>query len=61
MNFKLAAPLFLLPLFLLGGLAYALLYLVGVKSLRSLAYFGSLIVMGMIVVQVLQDLECWQP
>ena len=39
--------------FLLSRLAYALLYLGGVKVLRSLAYFGGLIGMAMIVVQVL--------
>jgi len=40
-------------IFLLSRLAYALLYIGGVKVLRSLAYFGGLIGMGMIVVQVL--------
>ncbi|MDH3901894.1 MAG: MAPEG family protein [Xanthomonadales bacterium] len=40
-------------LFLISRLAYALLYIGGVKVLRSLAYFGGLIGMGMIVVQVL--------
>ena len=39
--------------FLLSRLAYALLYIGGVKILRSLAYFGGLIGMVMIVVQVL--------
>jgi len=38
--------------FLLSRLAYALLYIGGVKVLRSLAYFGGLIGMGMIVVQL---------
>ena len=40
-------------LFLVSRLAYAFLYIGGVKVLRSLAYFGGLIGMGMIVVQVL--------
>ena len=40
-------------LFLISRLAYALLYIGGIKVLRSLAYFGGLIGMGMIVVQVL--------
>ena len=40
-------------LFLVSRLAYALLYIGGVKVLRSLAYFGGLIGMGMIVVQLL--------
>ena len=40
-------------LFLVSRLAYALLYIGGVKVLRSLAYFGGLIGMAMIVVQVL--------
>ena len=39
--------------FLVSRLAYALLYIGGVKVLRSLAYFGGLIGMGMIFVQVL--------
>ena len=40
-------------IFLLSRLAYAFLYIGGVKVLRSLAYFGGLIGMAMIVVQVL--------
>jgi len=40
-------------IFLVSRLAYALLYIAGVKVLRSLAYFGGLVGMGMIVVQVL--------
>ena len=40
-------------IFLISRLAYALFYIGGVKVLRSLAYFGGLIGMGMIVVQVL--------
>ena len=40
-------------LFLASRLAYALFYIGGVKVLRTLAYFGGLIGMGMIVVQVL--------
>ena len=40
-------------IFLLSRLAYALLYIGGVKYLRSLAYFGGLIGMGMVFVQVL--------
>jgi uncharacterized MAPEG superfamily protein len=40
-------------IFLISRLAYALLYISGVKVLRSLAYLGGLIGMGMIVVQVL--------
>ena len=40
-------------LFLISRLAYALFYIGGVKVLRTLAYFGGLIGMGMIVVQVL--------
>jgi len=39
-------------LFLFSRLAYAVCYIGGVKFLRSLAYFGGLIGMGMIVVQV---------
>ncbi len=39
--------------FLLSRLAYAVLYIGGVTYLRSLAYFGGLIGMGMIFVQVL--------
>ena len=39
--------------FLVSRLAYALLYIAGVKVLRSLAYFGGLIGMGMIVAQLL--------
>lgn len=39
--------------FLVSRLFYALLYIAGVKVLRSLAYFGGLIGMGMIVWQVL--------
>lgn len=39
--------------FLLSRLAYAFLYIGGVTYLRSLAYFGGLIGMGMIFVQVL--------
>ena len=39
--------------FFVSRLAYALLYIGGVKVLRSLAYFGGLIGMGMIVVQIL--------
>ena len=40
-------------IFLLSRLAHGLLYIAGVKVLRSLAYFGGLIGMAMIVVQVL--------
>ena len=40
-------------LFLLSRLVYAACYIGGVKVLRSLAYFGGLIGMGMIVVQLL--------
>ena len=40
-------------IFLISRLAYALFYIGGVKVLRSLAYFGGLIGMGMIVVQAL--------
>jgi len=39
--------------FFVSRLVYAFLYIGGVKVLRSLAYFGGLIGMGMIVVQVL--------
>ncbi|MBE9538091.1 MAG: MAPEG family protein [Proteobacteria bacterium] len=40
-------------IFLFSRLAHALLYLGGVKVFRSLAYFGGLIGMGMIIAQVL--------
>jgi len=39
--------------FLVSRLAYALLYIAGVKVLRSLAYGGGLVGMGMIVYQIL--------
>ena len=40
-------------IFLVSRLAHALLYIAGVKVLRSLAYFGGLAGMVMIVVQLL--------
>ena len=40
--------------FFASRLAYALLYVAGIKVLRSLAYFGGLAGMLMIVVQVLE-------
>ena len=40
-------------LFLASRLAYALFYIGGVKVLRTLAYFGGLIGLGMIVMQLL--------
>jgi len=42
-------------IFLLSRLAYAVLYIGGVKILRSLAYFGGLAGMVLIVVQLLTD------
>jgi len=40
-------------IFLASRVAYALLYLGGVKILRSLAYFGGLAGMVMIIIQIL--------
>ncbi len=40
-------------IFLVSRLAHAILYVAGVTFFRSLAYFGGLIGMGMIVAQVL--------
>ena len=39
--------------FLASRVAHALLYVAGVKVLRSLAYFGGVIGMGLIVAQIL--------